>query len=271
MEDYLRFSLAHDGPCFKKSSWSSAAAEEYEAPIAATALLFHPDGTPRDADTAIFASTIVADNDTRGPNTFMAKQNEIMGSVADNKAQHVPDLGHCIKGNSNATFKLRDKDSSFKEKYALSNVRIKSIQADISRNIKAYHPNVGDSSARKQCLDQLKAIIPHHCGDHSRCSIAKFCKHAEVKQEHPEFSTSQIKEEAFKRTKRHGGSTMDLSKDGQQVLTDLIFKRFNEDNIDIIAKCGCSNQCEAFWGQSIKYSKGKRILGCQTDLWYTML
>ena len=64
---------------------------------------------------------------------------------------------------------------------------------------------------------------------------------------------------------------MDLSKDGQQVLMDLIFKQFNEDNIDIIAKCGCSNQCEAFWGQSIKYSEGKRILGYQTDLWYTML
>ena len=48
-------------------------------------------------------------------------------------------------------------------------------------------------------------------------------------------------------------------------------KRFNASSIDEIAQCGCSNKCEGFWGQIIKYTEGKRVLGNGTDLWYTFM
>ncbi len=41
--------------------------------------------------------------------------------------------------------------------------------------------------------------------------------------------------------------------------------------IDAISKCGNSNACELFWSQLVKFSQGKRLLGCGTDLGETMV
>ena len=120
--------MKHDSPCFRKTSYSSTAAEEHECTDISRQLLFDDSGKPRGEDTAVFVSHLVADNDTRGPNNFMRTQTEIMGPVAGGKAQHVPDVRHSIKGNNNETYKLRDKERSFCRKTALVNVRIKSIK-----------------------------------------------------------------------------------------------------------------------------------------------
>ena len=64
---------------------------------------------------------------------------------------------------------------------------------------------------------------------------------------------------------------MDLSEKGICILEQIIEKRFNEKTIDKHAQCGCSNSCEGFWGQLIRLSKGKRIQGCGTDLWLSMV
>ena len=64
---------------------------------------------------------------------------------------------------------------------------------------------------------------------------------------------------------------MDLTEEGIEVLEKIILKRFNEKTIDRIAQCGCSNGCEGFWSQLVKFSEGKRIAGCGTDLWESMV
>ena len=48
-------------------------------------------------DTAVFAKVITSDNDTRAPYSFICTQNEIIGSTADNVAEHLPDTKHVMK------------------------------------------------------------------------------------------------------------------------------------------------------------------------------
>ena len=45
----------------------------------------------------IFVDVLVADNYTRYPKKFIQSQHQIIGTPADNKAEHFPDLGHTIK------------------------------------------------------------------------------------------------------------------------------------------------------------------------------
>ena len=73
MEDISRFSMKHDGDCFRKSKYSSAAAEEHEATKAAEQLLLDSKGNARGADTCVFVNTVVADNDTRAPAKFIKR------------------------------------------------------------------------------------------------------------------------------------------------------------------------------------------------------
>ena len=152
----------------------------------------------------------------------------------------------------------------------VSNARIRSIQSDITAAIKEYHPHVCDSEQRDDCLTQMCAIIHHHCNNHSCCKFEKFCSNLKVRNANPTWSEDQIEEEALKCSKRHK-SYMDLTEEGIEVLEKIILKRFNKKTIDRIAQCGCSNGCEGFWSQLVKFSEGKRIAGCGTDLWESMV
>mmetsp|Transcript_41972 Transcript_41972/g.88105 ORF Transcript_41972/g.88105 Transcript_41972/m.88105 type:complete len:460 (+) Transcript_41972:37-1416(+) len=270
VEDLCRFPTTHEGHCYRKSNYSSAAAEEHEAKAAAHELLLDGSGTPRDAKTCVFIDTVVADNDTRGPSNFVKEQNNIIGSLADGKAEIIPDLPHTVNNNNNEFHALMEKDPTFRGRQALTNVRVKSIQADITAAVKAYHPHVGNSMERAKCLKQLGAIIKHHCGDHSRCDQVKFCTYSQVKSDHPDWTEEQIREESQKKSKRQK-SIMDLSEWGISVLERIIAKRFNAKTIDKIAKCRSSNRCEGFWSELVKLSEGKRIQGCGTDLWLSMV
>ena len=122
-EDISRFSLVHDGPCYRKTNYSSAAAEEFEQEKSSVALLLDDSGMPRGEDTACIASTVIADNNTRGPNHFMTKQKEIVGSDADDYiGTHHPDLNHVIKNCSNELYATAAKDKSFNGRLALSSM-----------------------------------------------------------------------------------------------------------------------------------------------------
>lgn len=270
VEDLHRFSLNHEGICYRKSNYSSAGAEEFEGIKAAQNLLLDSDGKPRDASTCVFINQVVADNDTSGPNNFIGKQHEILGSVVDNKAEHFPDIGHTVKNNSNEMYKLRDKDTSFRGKNCLSNQRIRSISSDITKAVKEYSNHVGHDVKRTECLEQLRTIIRHHCNEHTYCKHEKFCSYIKVRNDNPEWTEDEVNTEAINRSKRHK-TAMDLSEEGIIVLEKIINKRFNAKTIDKIAKLGSSNHCEGFWSELVKLSEGKRIAGCGTDLWYSML
>jgi len=85
-------------------------------------------------------------------------------------AEHLPDKGHVMKYENNALFKIRQDDKSYNGVNLLSNLCIKSIVSDIKEVVDHYEASeLGDDMARTICLNQLDAVIPHQCGDHSKC------------------------------------------------------------------------------------------------------
>ena len=127
---------------------------------------------------------------------------------------------------------------------------------------------VGNSTARKECLDQLEAIIPHQCGDHQFCVHERWCTYLKVKNKNPDWRDEQIRAAAYHESKRAlRGQDLSLHSKGVAKLSALIKKRFNEKTIDRIAKGGCSNLSESFWNMNIKFSSGKRLNQDHTDHW----
>ena len=263
--------MAHEGPCYRCSTHGPATAEEHLAKDVARQGLLKDDGTYRGDDVAIALGKISADNDGRGPKKFIRIQNEIIGEAADNAAEHMPDTNHCIKNLSNNLYDVRKKDPSFNGTGQLENNRIRSICSDARNALSTYHPLIGNAAAKKKCLDQLCCIIPHHCGDHSKCTDPQYCSHLRIKQEHSDWTEDKVNEEVAKQSLRFGGRTMDLSDDGKAKLMKVIMTRFNSTNIDRLAEMGESNSCEGFWGTTTRYTEGKRINCDQTDYWKSIL
>ena len=218
-------------------------------------------------DNAIFAKVVTSDNDTRAPFSFIRQQNEIIGTKADDVAEHLPDKGHVMKCQNNAMFKIRQEDKSYSGVNLLSNLRIKSLVSDIKEVVDDYEKNgYGEDIAREACIKQLETIVTHQCGDHTHCQHEKWCSYLKVKNAHPDWSEDEIAEEAALTSSRpHGGKNMSLSKLGIEKLTSKILARFNSKTIDKIAGGGCSNLSENFWGVGTKFSKEKRLNFDHTD------
>jgi hypothetical protein len=260
--EYSNYSMAHDGICFRNSKHGPAIAEEHQAARMGIRLLLDQDGKYVGNDRAIFVKEIHADNDTRSPAAMIKEQNKIIGPTSNSKASYSPDFGHIIKNCNNEMYKLKATDRSYEGVRLLSNTRITSIHSDIRSAIKDYHARLGDDTARNECIQQISAMIPHHCGDHSLIQI---------QNEHKNWTTEQIQLAAATKSKCHGGQIMQLSDEGRKKLSAILTKRFNLKNIDQIAKLGCSNLCEAFWGLSVKLTEGKRLNTEHTDLWESFL
>ncbi len=130
---------------------------------------------------AIFGINISANNDTRAPSSFIREQKRIVGDTADGLADHSPDRGHVMKCNNNALFKLRKEDATLRGVHALTPKRIAMMNSDISATIDDYSKTgVGDPTAQKACLDQLAAIVPHHCGHHHLCKNERWCAYLKI-------------------------------------------------------------------------------------------
>jgi hypothetical protein len=131
-------------------------------------LLLDTNGNYIGDDVAIFCRCISADNDTRAPKAFIQEQCRIIGAAAVGKADHSPDKGHVMKCLSNFFFKLKEEDASLRGVHALTPVRIKMIVTDISAALSNFTSlGVDDQAAKRACLDQIDAIILHHCGNHT--------------------------------------------------------------------------------------------------------
>ena len=272
-DQLANYSMEHDGPCYRTKDmlWNPSNSEEYQAEAAAKMMLLNENGEYRGDDEACFIGKFFADNDTSGPNRLIAQQNKICGEASDNLAEYYPDIHHVIKNNNNGIHEIKSKDSSFNGKYLLSNERIVSLSSDLRQVVEWYHEDLGNAASRQRCIDQIKAIVPHHCGDHSGCKEERFCTYVQIKNEHEDWTHEQIQAEFIVRTNRHEGKAMQLSEYGIEVLQNEIFKRFNPQNIDRIAEMGCSNACEGFWGEVTQFSEGKRLNMEHTDYWLSML
>ena len=166
--------MKNKGVYNKNSNVALAVAEEYQDAIAAKELLVNADGKYLGDDQVVFCRTIQAGNDTRAPSAFIQDQNVIIGSAADRLAEHTPDRGHVIKCCDNQLHKTKKEDPLLRGVHALTNLRIKALNSDISDVIKDYEEHgTGDEAARRTCLEQLEAIVPHHCAIHDNCKHEK--------------------------------------------------------------------------------------------------
>ena len=143
--------------------------------------------------------------------------------------------------------------------HALTNLQIKALNCNILDVLKYLEEQGTDNeSARRTCLEQLEAIVLHHCGIHDNCKHERWCTFTKVKNENPTWTKDQVAAEAAKRSSRaNGGKNMSLSAEGIVFLTALIVERFNSKTIDRIAGQGCSNLSEGFWNMVTNFSKGK--------------
>jgi hypothetical protein len=164
--------LHHEGRCYRNSKHSPGQAEECAFEKVGDVLLDLPD------DEAIFADVVVTDGDTRGSHKFILMQRNIMGEIVDGIGEQLPDFGHFIKCISNALYKLAEKNSTLQRKGLLERPRIRTLSEDVARHIHSYHDELvlldkedfdQHSEARERFLGRLASIVPHHCGDHSKC------------------------------------------------------------------------------------------------------
>ena len=253
--------MDHEGPCCRNSNLSPASAEESQSIEAAMSLLLDTNGNYVGDDVAIFGRSISADNDTRAPKAFIQEQCRIIGAAAVGKADHSPDKGHVMKCLSNFFFKLKKEDASLRGVHALTPVRIKMIVTDISAALSNFTSlGVDDQAAKRACLDQIDAIILHHCGNHKLCKDEKCCTYTRVKNANPEWDEDVIAAAAVQESFRPlGGKSMSLSDRGIAVLEAALKKYINEATVERVADGGCSNLSENFWSVCTKFSEGKRL------------
>ena len=58
-------------------------------------------------------------------------------------------------------------------------------------------------------IQQLEVILPHQCGDHSKCQLARWCTCLKVKRMYPTWTANKIAEEAAMTSSHlHGGNNI---------------------------------------------------------------
>lgn len=262
--------MQHEGICYRNTIHGPAVSEEYAATEAARRLLFDDAGNFRGEDSAVFLDVVVADNDVRAPSNLIKEQHSILGEPASGRAEHIPDIGHVIKDCNNELFGIREKDPSFKGVNLLQNERIRAIMGDVTSALHELKDKIEDDAAQRKCLRRIEAVVPHHCGDHSKCRWPEVCGYTRIKAENPGWSKEEVNAE-YAKTSRFPGKTMGLSSHGIKVLMRVLFKRFDKESIKRVGKCLSSNPAEAFFGITAMFSGGKRLCLEHTDLWKSMV
>ena len=262
--------MRHRGRCYRNSPHHPSVSEGFASTEAGRQLIFDEYGEYRGEDSAVFLDVVVSDNDVNAPRNLIREQHDIIGEPADGIAEHIPDIGHVIKDCNNELYRIREKDPSFRGVNLLENNRIRAIMADVLSAFVEYNPILGDKKARKKCLKRIDAVVMHHCGDHSKCKWSDVCGYTKIKTENPSWTEAQIHAEHAK-TGRFHGKAMGLSHHGIAVLKRVLFKRFDGESIDRVARCLSSNPAEAFFGICSKFSQGKRLNLEHTDLWKSMV
>ena len=281
--------LSHDGVCHRNTSYSPATAEEDAYKIAGKWLLDLPD------DEAIFGEAIVSDGDTRGPDKFISVQVEITG--VKSMPKKYPDFGHFLKCESNGIYALAEK-KHLKGKKLLEPPRIRAMIGDLARHLKQLHAKrkqAEDLGATKNdinklnntCFAAVHSIVPHHCGDHSKCTVDD-CLYLQIKRDvsnefkekvsngttMPQDASNEVVaaevNNRYSQQSRFKGVTMSMSSRAQDLVMHELLKRLTPDNIDSVAKLFSSNLDENYFGMLIKHTEGKRLYFGQSDTWQVL-
>jgi len=276
------FDLSHSGVCHRNTVHGPATAEEYAFEDIAVSYLLDP--KTRELlpdDEAIFVDQMVTDGDSRGAKRLIQKQVDVLlehGFDATGLAKQVPDIGHFVKTVSNAFYKLANEDSTIKGAGLLEPTRIRALSSDVSKHLRRYHEKrkkqpMDVAKLRAECLSSLKAIVPHHAGNHNCCS-SEWCKFQQIKDKmisdrRESGDATPVSEKAvqkeYAKVARFGGKLLSVGEAGQKRLSKVITSRVMEKNINRLAFILSSNLSENFFGMLIKYSEGKRLYFGQSD------
>ena len=299
-EDITEDDLKHQGKCSRNTKWSPAVAEENAMEELGKYLLIDPStGKFRPDNEAVLARLVCTDGDTKGCNRFIKTQAELVPSFAG-EAVYMPDIGHFVKAISGGMHALIANCKDLSGKSLLDGARIKTITADISRALRDYGkqlrseppdssgPEVDDriKKYRNYAMKRIKAIIPHHCGNHEDCSyddcnMVRLERHfiAKYRVEFEGTANEKVSDEdiirmhkqdilrEYAKLARFHGEVMSMGKKGQEKVANEIFKRLDETNINRVAMSLSSNGCENFFSMLVKFSHGKRLYFGQTDSW----
>jgi hypothetical protein len=125
----------------------------------------------------------------------------------------------------------------------------------------------------QRCVDGIYAIVPHHCGDHTHCSLNN-CLFKQIKrrlesrkQATDEDWTMEDVIAIYAEESRFKGRTMSIGEAGCTKLVNEFKKRVKLSNVAHLACVLSSNCCEYYFSCLVKYSQGKRVNYGQTDTW----
>ena len=104
VEQIGNFALTYLGKCYCNRNLALASAEEPQSAMKARELLVNGKSKYVGYDGAIFVKVITSDNDTQAPFSFICKQNEIIGTSANDHAEHLSDKDHVTKCKKIRTF-----------------------------------------------------------------------------------------------------------------------------------------------------------------------
>jgi hypothetical protein len=207
-KDFRNYLGQHEGECNRNSKYGPAVAEEFALEKAGYDLLFDKDGNLLPYDERVFLTHVCGDGDSKGAKKLIQKQVDALidaGYVEGSfrgKALKFNDGGHVRKNVSNGFYDLRKRDGSFRGKAGLSNGRISALVSDLRGNVKALgeklqSKDLSDAekdSSIQECHECNLAVIPHHCGDHSKCLCVDRCSYLRLKKENPEWDKAVLSE-----------------------------------------------------------------------------
>ena len=142
----------------------------------------------------------------------------------------IDSTGNCVSGEMASFWPFcpcfHSKDSpTIRGVHALGSKRINMLNLDIRAILVEYSKmGVGDKIAWQTRLDQLDAIVPHHCGQHHLCKNERWYSYKKIEREHPDWDHSAITVAAAELSNRPLEKPMSLSDDGVSAIVTEIKK-----------------------------------------------
>jgi len=264
--------VEHDGMCYATSVNSPSVAEEYAAEEIGKDLLTTPDGKVRSDDTAIFIGKGVSDGDSEGVKRASKAQENIIGESATAWQSFFQDWSHVKKNIGKVLFEAAKQLGYGGKRVGLTAQRIKAIEHDIEDCVRRYKgraldpANVSESEKEGHVevfMQELAAIIPHHCGDHEHCTL-DMCKVMRLQRDNPDLTDDEL-EALYDASARFKGKILSVDDEGVSELTSFITSRITRKNADAVGAMESTGKIESSNAQSVSLTSGKRLNMTQTN------
>lgn len=268
--------IEHEGMCYRTSSDSPSTAEEFAAGKIGRDLLATPDGKVRPDDEAIFIGTGVSDGDSKAVRRAAKEQAKIVGDVAISWQAYCQDWSH-QKKNIGKSLHEAKKNGYGGKKVGLTTPRILAIEHDVEDCTRRYKERAIDPAGvsdedrdkyRTTYLDELAAIVPHHCGIHTNCTV-EMCGAKRILRDNPGISMEELVKR-YDASTRFRGQILSVTEEGVKELSSFITKRITAKNADSIARMESTGKIESSNAEAVVLTGGKRLNMTQTNAYVTV-